>query len=93
MRWALGNCTIHCSGSLASFRGVKYSAGSNDGRQESAGASRSNFTKMHGAYRTLRTDPGDTMVVPEQINKTSVLRGLTDWSTVFALSLLLARRP
>jgi len=28
--------------------------------------------------------PGDTMVVPEQINKTSVLRGLTDWSTVFA---------
>jgi len=28
--------------------------------------------------------PGDTIVVPEAINKTSVLRGLTDWSAVFS---------
>lgn len=28
--------------------------------------------------------PGDTIVVPESINKTSVLRGLTDWSAVFS---------
>jgi protein involved in polysaccharide export with SLBB domain len=26
--------------------------------------------------------PGDTVVVPDAINKTTVLRGLTDWSTV-----------
>ncbi len=29
-------------------------------------------------------NPGDTVVIPEVINKTTVLRGLTDWSTVFA---------
>jgi protein involved in polysaccharide export with SLBB domain len=29
-------------------------------------------------------NPGDTVVIPEHINKTTVLRGLTDWSTVFA---------
>ena len=28
--------------------------------------------------------PGDTVVVPDNVNKTTVLRGLTDWSTVFA---------
>jgi polysaccharide export outer membrane protein len=28
--------------------------------------------------------PGDTIVVPEQLNKTTVLRGLTDWSAVFS---------
>lgn len=28
--------------------------------------------------------PGDTVVVPDNINKTTVLRGLTDWSTVFS---------
>lgn len=28
--------------------------------------------------------PGDTIVVPEAINKSSVLRGLTDWSAVFS---------
>ncbi len=28
--------------------------------------------------------PGDTVVVPDSINKTTVLRGLTDWSTVFS---------
>jgi polysaccharide export outer membrane protein len=28
--------------------------------------------------------PGDTLVVPESVNKTTVLRGLTDWSAVFS---------
>jgi len=28
--------------------------------------------------------PGDTIIVPEQLNKTTVLRGLTDWSAVFS---------
>jgi protein involved in polysaccharide export with SLBB domain len=28
--------------------------------------------------------PGDTIVVPEQLNKTTLLRGLTDWSQVFS---------
>jgi protein involved in polysaccharide export with SLBB domain len=28
--------------------------------------------------------PGDTIVVPQQLNKTTVLRGLTDWSAVFS---------
>jgi protein involved in polysaccharide export with SLBB domain len=28
--------------------------------------------------------PGDTIVIPEQLNKTTLLRGLTDWSAVFS---------
>lgn len=28
--------------------------------------------------------PGDTVVVPDNVNKTTLLRGLTDWSTVFS---------
>jgi protein involved in polysaccharide export with SLBB domain len=28
--------------------------------------------------------PGDTIVIPEQLNKTTLLRGLTDWSQVFS---------
>lgn len=28
--------------------------------------------------------PGDTIIVPEQLNKTTILRGLTDWSAVFS---------
>jgi polysaccharide export outer membrane protein len=43
--------------------------------------------------RTLWTDdrfnrqviyPGDTIVIPEQLNKSTLLRGLTDWSAVFS---------
>ena len=43
--------------------------------------------------RTIWTDdkfnrqpiyPGDTIVVPEAINRTTLLRGLTDWSAVFS---------
>ena len=28
--------------------------------------------------------PGDTIIVPEQLNKMTILRGLTDWSAVFS---------
>ena len=28
--------------------------------------------------------PGDTVVVPANVNKTTILRGLTDWSAVFS---------
>ena len=28
--------------------------------------------------------PGDTIVIPQQLNKTTLLRGLTDWSQVFS---------
>jgi protein involved in polysaccharide export with SLBB domain len=31
----------------------------------------------------LRMNPGDTVVVPEIVDKTTLLRGLTDWSAVF----------
>jgi polysaccharide biosynthesis/export protein len=35
-------------------------------------------------FEGLRLNPGDTIVVPEQINKTTFLKGLKDWSQVFA---------
>ncbi len=35
-------------------------------------------------FEGLRLNPGDTIVVPEQINKTTILKGLKDWSQVFA---------
>ena len=36
------------------------------------------------SFEGLRLNPGDTIVVPEQINKTTLLRELRDWSQVFA---------
>ncbi len=35
-------------------------------------------------FEDLRLHPGDSIVVPEQINKTTFLKGLKDWATVFA---------
>ena len=35
-------------------------------------------------FDDLRLHPGDTIVVPEQINKTTFLKGLKDWAQVFA---------
>jgi protein involved in polysaccharide export with SLBB domain len=35
-------------------------------------------------FEDIRLNPGDTIVVPEQINKTTFLKGLKDWSQVFA---------
>jgi protein involved in polysaccharide export with SLBB domain len=39
---------------------------------------------VHESFDNLRLNPGDTIVVPEQINKTTFLKSLKDWSQVFA---------
>jgi polysaccharide export outer membrane protein len=36
-----------------------------------------------GGLERLSMNPGDTVVVPEIIDKTTLLRGLTDWSAIF----------
>ena len=36
------------------------------------------------SFEGLRLNPGDSIVVPEQINKTTFLKGLKDWSQVFS---------
>ena len=36
-----------------------------------------------GGLERLSMNPGDTVVVPEIVDKTTVLRGLTDWSAIF----------
>ena len=36
-----------------------------------------------GGLEKLRMNPGDTVVVPEIVDKTTLLRGLTDWSAIF----------
>lgn len=41
-------------------------------------------TLFAGEFGGKFSYPGDTVVVPDNINKTTVLRGLTDWSTVFS---------
>ncbi|MHB1936434.1 MAG: polysaccharide biosynthesis/export family protein [Acidobacteriaceae bacterium] len=41
-------------------------------------------TLFAGEFSGKFAYPGDTVVVPDNINKTTVLRGLTDWSTVFS---------
>jgi protein involved in polysaccharide export with SLBB domain len=35
-------------------------------------------------FENLRLNPGDTIVVPEQIGKTTFLKGMKDWAQVFA---------
>lgn len=41
-------------------------------------------TIFMGGFDSQFAYPGDTVVVPDNVNKTTVLRGLTDWSTVFS---------
>ena len=36
------------------------------------------------SFEGLRLNPGDSVVVPEQLNRTTLLKGLKDWSQVFA---------
>jgi protein involved in polysaccharide export with SLBB domain len=36
------------------------------------------------SFDGIRLNPGDTIVVPEQINKTTFMKGLKDWSQIFA---------
>jgi protein involved in polysaccharide export with SLBB domain len=35
-----------------------------------------------GSFDSLKLMPGDTVVIPEQLDKTSILKGLKDWSQV-----------
>jgi protein involved in polysaccharide export with SLBB domain len=44
---------------------------------------KSKTARSRGGLEKLSMNPGDTVVVPEIIDKTTLLRGLTDWSAVF----------
>jgi polysaccharide export outer membrane protein len=44
---------------------------------------KSKTARSQGGLEKLSMNPGDTVVVPEIIDKTTLLRGLTDWSAVF----------
>jgi hypothetical protein len=37
-----------------------------------------------GSVENAKLNPGDAVVVPEKINKSTLLRGLTDWSSIFS---------
>jgi polysaccharide biosynthesis/export protein len=39
--------------------------------------------RSRGGLEKLSMNPGDTVVVPEVVDKTTLLRGLTDWSAIF----------
>ena len=45
---------------------------------------KSSIAKAKGGLEDLAMNPGDTLVIPESVNKTTILRGLTDWSAVFS---------
>jgi protein involved in polysaccharide export with SLBB domain len=44
---------------------------------------RSKGARSRGSLERLSMYPGDTFVVPEIVDKTTLLRGLTDWSAIF----------
>lgn len=46
--------------------------------------SRNSHPRRHGPLNTAKLNPGDAIVVPEKINKSTLLRGLTDWSSIFS---------
>jgi protein involved in polysaccharide export with SLBB domain len=43
---------------------------------------KSKAARSRGGLERLSMNPGDTVVVPEIVDKTTLLRGLTDWSAV-----------
>jgi protein involved in polysaccharide export with SLBB domain len=45
---------------------------------------KSNIARSKGGLEALAMNPGDAIVVPEIVNKTTLLRGLTDWSAIFS---------
>jgi protein involved in polysaccharide export with SLBB domain len=45
---------------------------------------RSEIARHIDGLKHLRLNPGDTLVVPAHLNKSTALRGLIDWSTVFS---------
>ena len=42
------------------------------------------FNPFTRSFEATRLNPGDSVVVPEALFKTSFIRGLRDWSQVFA---------
>lgn len=44
---------------------------------------KSKTARSRGGLEKLSMNPGDTVVVPEIVDKTTLLRGLTDWSAIF----------
>ena len=44
---------------------------------------KSKTARSRGGLEHLGMNPGDTVVVPEIVDKTTLLRGLTDWSAIF----------
>jgi protein involved in polysaccharide export with SLBB domain len=44
---------------------------------------KSKAARSRGGLERLSMNPGDTVVVPEIVDKTTLLRGLTDWSAIF----------
>jgi polysaccharide export outer membrane protein len=44
---------------------------------------KSKAARSRGGLERLSMNPGDTFVVPEIVDKTTLLRGLTDWSAIF----------
>ena len=53
-------------------------------RADGSVISKSWSTGLLGRFESLRLNPGDSIVVPEQINKTTFMKGLKDWSQIFA---------
>lgn len=51
-------------------------------RADGSVASRSASTLFAKNFDSIRMYPGDTLIVPTYINKTSFVRGLLDWSTI-----------
>jgi polysaccharide export outer membrane protein len=45
---------------------------------------KSRTARTSGGFDSLHMNPGDAVVIPELVNKTTVLRGLTDWSSIFS---------
>lgn len=43
-----------------------------------------NAKHHQGSVEDANLNPGDAVVVPERINKSTLLRGLTDWSSIFS---------
>jgi protein involved in polysaccharide export with SLBB domain len=44
---------------------------------------KSKAARARGGLERLSMNPGDTVVIPEIVDKTTLLRGLTDWSAIF----------
>lgn len=53
-------------------------------RADGSVISASSHSQHRGSLQRAKLNPGDAIVVPEKINKSTLLRGLTDWSSIFS---------